>query len=406
LTHQPPEAPPAAWRLSALVALVAAGLVLAAVNLASAGAAWLELAQSSPPAGVDYIALYAGGKLFLNDPHHLYDLDLQRSVEAALVAPGRLAEGLLPYPYPPQVAAAMALLVPLGYARSYAAAGAVNVLLWLLATAVIARRARMGRPAGLWLALSAAVSVAASFTVVQGQVSLVVLLLFALLVFDLADGQMTRSGVWLGLLAFKPQLLPVPLVALVARRQWRPLGVALAVGVASWAVVLPRVGLQAVGGYVRVLGTLAGARDTLGVHPTRMLNLRSLASNLLPEPAATVAWALAVLVVLATVWWLARRAARADHPWALAALVLGVLLVSPHVNLHDLTLLLVVIGLLLETARSVLPIRLAAATLAVAALPMSVLLAGASSQAAAAVGSAALTAGFGALVWRSRSDTA
>ena len=386
----------------AATTLAAAGVVLAAFNVASGAALWWSVYQAQPPAGTDYLALFAGATLFAQDPSRLYDIAAQQAVQEAVVHPGRLAAGVLPYPYPPHVAALLAVPAALGYGRSFALLGAVNLVVMALAVAVIARRAGLRRSGALWLVTIAAASLPVAFTVVQGQVSLAVLLLMSLFVFDHRDGRSARAGLWLGLLAFKPQLLVVPVLLMVRARQWRGLLTGVGVVALTWLPTLPRVGLSAAEGYGRLLLALGSAHDTLGVHPDRMFNLRALGAALLSEPWSALGWAVAVSVTLLLVGRRSTVACRdrgAAH-LRLAAAVIAALLVSPHLNLHDLALLVLVAGLLLAGNGRALPLGAAAGALALVALPLPVVVL-APDGAAAAMVPAVLAAVFLALVWLS-----
>lgn len=362
----------------ALVGLYVATLLLAVVNLTASASLWRELADADTPSGVDFIALYTGGRLLMDQPRALYDLDTQRALEDELVAPNQLAEEVLPFAYPPVVAAAVAPLALLGYRQAYEAFGWLNLALLAFALAALAARGRLSRSGAAWLVVCAAASVPATFAWVQGQVSLVALLVTTWFAFDLRDGRASRAGLWVGLLSFKPQLVPVPLVMLAAGREWRALGVAALTACAAWMVFLPRIGWSALAGYANIAARLAAADGSLGVHPERMFNLKALVLAVLahvsgPALEGTVAAALTVagaVGLLAAMAWVAHgpdslRSARLT--WAAPV---AMLLVSPHVNLHDLSLLLLPVAVLLGGDRRGPSPRTAALAVGLVALPL------------------------------------
>lgn len=68
--------------------------------------------------GIDFLILYAAGKLYLTDVTRLYDFPAQLALERQLTSPTVLP-GSGPFSNPPFVAAAYALLTPLPLYRRW-----------------------------------------------------------------------------------------------------------------------------------------------------------------------------------------------------------------------------------------------------------------------------------------------
>ena len=272
----------------------------------------------------DWPAFATGAKLALTDPAHLYDLDLQRTVQlqvtggAQLVTPG--IKGILPFLAPAYVALIAVPFEALGTE--------LGGRLWILfGLACLA--------AGLWLAarprpLAAALPGFAS-------VPTALLLLNAQLDGIVALGLGAAIALWsrpffaglaLGLTLVKPQLvLPAGLALIVARR-WRVLAGWAVAGVALWASF-------AVFDLNWVVHFLQPASST--VQPiAREVDLAHLAV-FAPQGLQTYALALVSLVTGLVVIWLAWRR-RDDMPTAAAILIAGGVLASPHALPADLVL--------------------------------------------------------------------
>jgi hypothetical protein len=336
---------PAVGRVVRAAVASTAAVVAIVLALAVATLWWRTFRE---PTAVDYVALYAGGRLARSEPASVYDLDRVRQVEEHALGDRELSEGVLPFPYPPFVALAMVPLALPGLPVSYALATALNLACLALTLRVLARRLATGAAARRWLVLLTAMSLPVWFTLLQGQVSLVVLLLVTLHVLDLRDGREGRAGVWLALLTFKPQLVPLFALVLVVRRGWRTLLAAGVTGGLLWSIGLIWAGQAGIAGYVAVTGRMASAVDTLGVHPAQMFSLRALALAVVPPGSGHIAvWIGLVALVGAVTLRAHRPVAGAAWAWRWAATCLAVLLVSPHVNLHDLALLQLPVALLL-----------------------------------------------------------
>jgi len=122
---------------------------------------------------------------------------------------------------------------------------------------------------------------------------------------------------------------------------------------------------------VLLIQQMATANGTLGIHPWAMHNLRALAHFSLPRPWDSVGWwGSSALLVLATLW--VQRPSLAEDQsstWRWSATVVALVLFTPHLNTHDLALLLLPCALILRTCEGNTPIPLAAALVGLSVLP-------------------------------------
>jgi hypothetical protein len=167
----------------------------------------------------------------------------------------------------------------------------------------------------------------------------------------------------LGVLAVKPQLLLLPVAALLWQRRWRAV-----IGLAAGCSIALALSLAVAGGhglieYVRLLAAAAQWGDRYGIHPQAMYTVRGLAHALLStnDPIRTLPfWAAGSFLILSLLWYGWRhdncKMDRASLALKWAMLVVTMLLLSPHAYIHDLSLL-VVAGALMVSALIEAPIH-------------------------------------------------
>lgn len=295
----------------------------AAAVAATCVAAWaIAFATwSSRPAGFDFVALYASARLVATG--HPADVVRRAALMAAEHDALPAREVFLNDPNPPALALLMAPLALLPIAWAYAlytalAVAALAAALHLLGDLVT--RERRGP-----LFLLGMLAPTSLIPLAEGQTAPFMLLVLA----AAGRGSGARSGALLGLLALRPQLLPLAAVAALAERGRRAAFVAVAgaIALASAAVIASGGWSEGIGAYRDLLGLAAGE-----LRPTEID-----AVSLLRRVAAmgdTVSLALSAFVLLAGAVAL-RRSARRERTGAVGV---WTLLGSPHVLLHDAVL--------------------------------------------------------------------
>jgi hypothetical protein len=180
----------------------------------------------------------------------------------------------------------------------------------------------------------------------------------------LRHGADFRGGLWLGLLALKPQYgLVLGLFLLWKRRWWAVAGAALGVGLIVVGSALVA-GPGAVWDYQAAVSAMGSFRDPYAV-PGEMINWRSVIVNARPAIGNTsgvlLFLTLAALTLGATAWatqgaW-RPRTGRLDLQ--LGAVLTATFLVSYHSHMHGLVLLTVPLAALWRIGRLASSVRLA-----------------------------------------------
>jgi hypothetical protein len=249
-----------------------------------------------------------------------------------------------PSPYPPAMAAVLEPLAsappPLAFAiwTGFSLAASV-VLLWRvdqLAPSVGKTRAAV--------VFFTTLPVLQAF--VLGQPVLFLAVAMAESYLALRKGAEFRGGVWLGLLALKPQYGLLLGLFLLWKRRWHAVaGACVGVGavlVASALAAGPRSLLD----YVSAVSAMGDIRDPYAAS-AEMVNWRSLIVNARPSIGNTsgvLAFVALSLVTVAAIAWATRgrwRTATVELDWQLLAVIVGTFLVSYHSHMHGLVLLTV-----------------------------------------------------------------
>lgn len=319
------------------------------VLLAAAGTVFV-LRFPALSAGSDFPDFYCGSRLVMEGHgHQLYDAALQRQCQAR--AGG--SSGTL-YIHPPFETLVYLAVAWLPMQRAYALWCLLNLLLLALAIRQLAWHAGLAKNWKLLFALSL-IFVPVLLSFLQGQDSLLLLLLIVLAFKALEDERGWAAGVWLGLGLFKFQLvLPLTLVSLLGRAKSRKslLGGFALTGLALALLSAGLSGLPVFTAYPRFLLHLREL-PLAGANPNAMANLRGLVFLMFAdEHSRSAVAALTVLSVIAfgatLLGWHSLRKGRQNfsrggepgYSLAFANSVIFAVLVGYHVNPHDLSLLL------------------------------------------------------------------
>lgn len=290
--------------------------------------------------------------------HQLYDADLQRQYQARYA--GRVGTLYIHPPFEAAVYLAVAWL-PLRYAY----------LLWSLLNLIFLgvaahRLAKEIRPWDWRLSLGVSLTfVPTLLCFLQGQDSLLLLLLVVLSFAALRRGRGFAAGCWLGLGLFKFQLaLPLALVLVVTQNRsvrtrlvkgfsLAALALAgLSAAISGWSVFLI---------YPKFLLHLK-AQPFAGIIPSAMANFRGLIyfffhSDQFSGAVVSLSILCAAALIMTLLGWkkMGRNNDKDDFDLAFANTVTFALLVSYHLNPHDLSLALLPVALLLHIASARTP---------------------------------------------------
>jgi len=303
----------------------------------------------------DFTGYYMGGLIIRqgNAPR-LYDLGEQARIQRQLFN----REDLLINPHPPYEALWFAALARLSYVKAYVLWGAINVLLWLLFQYLLRHHTPIPRNSYhyFWLC---SLFVPLWIALMQGQTTVLLLVLFSLTFVCIKRAQDFRAGVFLGLGLFKfPIVLPFAFICFL-RSKWR-----LMAGFAAAASLLGVLSVIAVGpagvqSYVNLLVDIVKHPDNPAYSNMRawekMPTIKSFFATLLtgrlaPIHISVLATAVSASLVLFAAWgW--RQGERYRGGNSLGLMFAAALAVSevttPHLYTHDLTLMLLAVLLVI-----------------------------------------------------------
>jgi hypothetical protein len=310
----------------------------------------------------DFLGIYVGAhEAATGHAAQLYDLDLQRLTMNEAVLPYHRAP-LMAFIYPAYVAVLLSPIGALSFVHAVVVLLTINILialriLWLVTTWFT--NSDNDRLA-LLFALFAFVPL--HLTLLQNQLGLFPAWGILEAMVALRDRRPVRAGCWLVLGILKPQLILLPLLALVVSRSWRSLTPFVAGAFVIFVVSLFAAGWW-VPAYLSFLVTYNRTGSGLSLYPQAMQNWRGLAYVLF-YPGHPIASRVLLLVLstisVAAVVVICRRSnegseAQQDYrrwePAFAIAVLLGVL-TSPHEYLHDWVVFLPAAAVLQQWWRS------------------------------------------------------
>ncbi len=316
--------------------------------LAIEGSLFLRFRDSILEGKADFTSFYAAAQaLHLGQGERLYEVETQREFQRDFAA---RRTPLLFY-HPPFELLWFWPLARLPFPQAYLVWVTLNAMLLVFLASRLLPGAESG--AGGLARVTACFAFAPAFiALLQGQDSILLLLLFTLAYRDLRRRNDGRAGCYLALALFKFQFV-LPFVAiLLMRRRWRLLPGFAATSTGLLLVSFFLVGWEGLAGYVAFFREISMKLAYGTIHPQLMPNLRGAVATLLPDPVpAAVTFSVVVilsglLLILAAWRWPSTESseeARFDLAFALG--VVATVLASYHLNAHDLALLLLPVAL-------------------------------------------------------------
>ena len=305
----------------------------------------------------DFRTFYCSGYLVrTGHARRIYDYEVQKQVQNALVTPSDVA---LPFYHPAYEALLFVPFSLASYRVGYFLFIGFNVAL-LVTSAFLIRPYLLGL-ASVWRMLPFALLplfFPTGIALMQGQDSILLLALYSCAFAAIAAGNDFLAGCLLGFALLKFQIaVPIAILFLIWRR-WRIIAGFAAGGFAVLITSIWLVGIHGLVAHARFLlgvsSGLATPGDQVrnGIFPWAMPNLRGMLFSLggahLPSiwlQGETAALSLLVL------WLAARKRKEITSPGsALALTIVCALLVSYHLQIHDLTLLILPVVLWLDRA--------------------------------------------------------
>ena len=296
----------------------------------------------------DFPGFYAAGKLVWQMPSELYDYAHQHVIQRAIDP--RIGDSILPFAYPPFTALVFMPFAWLPFRGAFAAITLANAILLAIILKSLVQRLELGRDQATWLLLSTFCNFGVHTVMLQGQTSLIVLSFLTAFLFSSRSGQQLRAGCWAGVIFLKPQLLPVPFIVLFFQRLWRALWVATMVVASLCVFSVILVGTEGISEYLRLLKFYGTTESGFGSYPRDMHNLRALVQYLVPFAYAPYLWLLLAAPVALGTMWLNAHASSSEAADAFVWIgnFFAIMLLTPHLYPHDLSLLIVPSALILK----------------------------------------------------------
>jgi len=252
--------------------------------------------------------------------------------------------------YPPQVALVFAPLARLPYVAALLTWSVASALIYAI---VVWSMLRVTGWSDTWwktLALLALGNPALQQTLLNGQISVVAVVIVALAWMAWQQDRPLLVGVALGGLALKPQLLTIAIAALLLAPNIRLAG-GIALGIiGQLALVVAAFGTTVVADYAAVAGRVLAHPEAFEPKAWQLHSLKGAVELLMGHSSLTTrVW----LLALAATVLLARRAISRidDRGLVFAAIVVTGLLVDPHLYAYDLVILIVPFVLIADAAR-------------------------------------------------------
>ena len=288
----------------------------------------------------DFLQFYTYGSLIREGrSSDLYDASAHGQVATRRVDRRLALTGFHPN-YSPVIALIMSPLTALTFLQAAAVWSAMSVLLYGIAVGLLTRTTSALRTDPLTIALVAA-SWPALFVVLRyGQISALTLACLSAAVWLHWSRNPLASGVALGLLAYKPNLLIAPAMILLLAREWRLVTGLILGAVLELTVAVAVVGPAAFAEYVEILIALARRPELVELYSTESHSFRGVI-QVISTDARILAVALVIGIAFAT--WAGWRIWRDSDDVRLrwSALTLAMLFSSPHLLTYDLLLLAV-----------------------------------------------------------------
>ncbi len=291
---------------------------------------------------LDFMGMYMGGYLLLHGhAAQVYDVATQLHLHQSFTAPAQPLTYLL-FIYPGWNILVSLGMAALPYPLAFISWTALNVALIVVTTLRLVGVAAQDRMQRLPLTLALLGFQPLAYALWQGQLSIVIWFGVTMAVLALRRGREREAGLWLLLGLLKPQILIIPLLALLVAQRRQMLQTFIMGFTVLFGLSLLLLGNWLPGYLNLVSGFLQGA-PAIREAVNRMPNWRGFVFHLLGTSDSGPALSLIIMLTLLTaacvivVYWPRRGAREPSLPVRFAVSFLPGFLVAPHFYAHDAT---------------------------------------------------------------------
>jgi len=304
------------------------------------------------PKAMDFIAFYTGAKLLSQSPADLYNLHWQQIVQVNIDPASKINHVFLPFLNPPFVAFLFQIMLPFTLVNAYNIVLGVNIVLLMLIF-VIFKQLNKYLP---WYIIGAFIIGATTFVPIMisllvGQTSIFLCVIFLLSWFFLKKGWEFRGGLMLSLILIKPHFFILPLFAILIQRR-----ITILAGIVMGAVCLLGisyflVGWNSMNNYFALLRVFYDTGTGYNINLSAQQSIQTLLLIMFHTQnldQIRFYWIIGILsIIIPTLFIWSKKLPYTSREFALqfALLIIATLLTSPHTHFYDVSLLLVVIVL-------------------------------------------------------------
>jgi hypothetical protein len=320
---------------------------------------WLIAAYQRYFVAADFTSFYTGFYLVrVGEGVNLYDPTLQSLYQKEFMGGMTFEGGVLLFPNPPFVAIAFSPIsfLPLNTAFYLWTLIQFALLFWFMwrQKHLFLHWEKYERLV-LMLTFLAFWPLTNSFLL--GQFSLFLLICLVELYISMKSSRLTKAGIWLALMAVKPQTLLIPGMTTLNKRYARVAATALLVGLGLFIASSIILGLQPWADYLESLKALGSYFNQFGVNPGAEYTLRGVLANILGNSQGDLTNVLSLLLLIlgmVLVWLLWSKGISQDQPRFILYFAFTILLsviLSLHLNPHDALMLVLPAALFYDYLR-------------------------------------------------------
>lgn len=318
---------------------------------------WIRLINDQTQrTGSDFIHFYTAGRIAqTHGADAVYDLALQHDVEEEVVGFPLADFQVLPYNHLPFLIPILRTVISTEYVESFYRWDLLMVLFFMAGISItgnILLKSGVERRSILIASIGGMLFLPFFFSLMNGQDTALLWLGTVIWAYGLVSGRPILAGMGLSITTVRPHIslvLALPMFFSYRRVFW---GYLFGTGILG-SLCLIILGVQGVQKFINVLLISMGG-EWYGIKPYAMYNFIGLVTRLIPfleaETIRLLGWILYALSILGVIFLWMRN--KGEHGTLIGWTVIIALFTVPHLNFHDLTLLLVPIYELIRSEKT------------------------------------------------------